>query len=523
MELTRRNFIQSAAATGAIVAMAGLTACGAKQGDSQATASTATEEKITPSETIQADIVVIGGGMSGLAAAVSAGESNKKVVLLEASKRFGGNGLGTEGIFALGSSMQKEAGIDFTFSEIIGKEMEFFNYRINSLYWKDMVDKSASNIDWLISNGVLIDHVDDYRGMGTFAGFHWWGGFVDDGIVSKDGALNGYITPMGNKLEEQGVEVHYETRARKLIMENGAVAGVYASQSDGSWLQIDCKAVIIATGGYADNDEKLVEVGVDIATLDREGYGPHHQGDGLDMALSAGGVDTRAKHCMMREPGVVGYEFPTALGAMGVRLGGPYLFVNENGERFTNENCTKHNQAYMANTIGSQKKCFAILNQKILEELDATQSKGIAEEAKKALDGDGHVWTANSLDEIASKIGVDAKTFAASVERYNSFCSQGNDEDYGKDPATLIAIQDGPFWAFEAGLFYFTSLGGIATNRNFEVVDANDEAIPGLWAVGVDGCELYRETYTVMVPASCMANNINSGRTAGQNAVSYCS
>lgn len=72
-------------------------------------------------------------------------------------------------------------------------------------------------------------------------------------------------------------------------------------------------------------------------------------------------------------------------------------------------------------------------------------------------------------------------------------------------------MEEGPFWAFQMGLFYFATLGGVATNRNFEVIDVNQKPIAGLWAVGTEGCELYRETYTVMVPASCMGNNINSG------------
>lgn len=519
MELSRRKFIETAAVASALTMAAGLTACGSSKASEKT--SEIEEEAVEVSETKSADIVIVGGGISGLAAAVSASSEGSSVIVLEAGTSLGGNGLGTEGIFGCGSSLQKEEGIDFTFSEIISKELEFFNYRIDSLFWKDMVDNSASNIDWLMDNGVLIDHVDDYRGMGTFAGFHWWGGFVDDGIISKDGAKNGYITPMTKKANEQGVEFILETRGKRLIIDNETISGIYAQRTDGSWLQIDTTAIVIATGGYIDNDEKLREIGIDPEGIVRKGV-PGHEGEGLEMAVAAGGVDSRSKHCLMKEPGVVGHPFESPLGAMGVRLGGPFLFVNQNAERFTNENCTALSQAYMGNVVSTQPKVFAIATQAIMEQLDSTRTPGILEDAKGAVENTGaQAWCVGTIEELATEMGIDGKALIAAMDRYNSFCAKGEDDDFAKEAETLISLDDGPFWGFEMGLNYFSSLGGIATNRNFEVVNADGNSIPGLWAVGADGCELYRETYTVLVPASCMGNNINSGRQAGLNASKY--
>lgn len=516
MELSRRNFLQAAGVAGIAAAAAGLTACNAKTAEESSA-----EETIEASETKSADIVVVGGGMSGLCAAVSAAGEGKSVIVLEQSISLGGNGLGTEGIFGCGSSVQKEQGIDFTFADCITEEMEFFNYRIDTLAWKDMFSNSADNIDWLMEQGVLIDHVDDYRGMGSFPGFHWWGGFVDNGVVSTDGAKNGYITPMAAKAEELGVEIIYEARGKKLIMNDGAVAGIYAERTDGTFLQVDAKAVILATGGYMDSDEKVADMGVEVEAMVRKGA-PGHNGDGLDMAIAAGGVDTRWKHCLMKEPGVAGWNFETPLCAMGVRLGGPFLFVNQNAERFTNENCTAKSQAYMGNVVATQDKVFCVASQKIMENFDATVTPGFLENAKEAVDDSAaQAWTADSLDELAEAMGIDATAFADAVDTYNTYCKNGKDEDFDKDPGMLIAIDEGPFWGFQMAENYFSTLGGIANNRKFEVVDSNSKPIPGLYVCGADGCELYRETYTVLLPASCMANNINSGRFAGLNAAEY--
>ena len=69
---------------------------------------------------------------------------------------------------------------------------------------------------------------------------------------------------------------------------------------------------------------------------------------------------------------------------------------------------------------------------------------------------------------------------------------------------------------------FWTSIGGVDTNRKMEVITAKGEPIPGLYAAGTDGCNLYRETYTMSVPASCNANNCNSGRTAARSAYETC-
>ena len=508
MELTRRNALQAAGIAGMAVAVS----------PSIGKAS----EAIDPAETKSADIVVVGGGMSGLCAAVSAAGEGKKVVVLEQGISLGGNGLGTEGIFGCGSSLQKEQGIDFTFSECITEENEFFNYRIDTLLWKDMFTNSASNIDWLMEQGVLIDHVDDYRGMGSFAGFHWWGGFVEQGIVSVDGAKNGYITPMTAKAEELGVEFVMESRAQKLVMEDGAVAGILAERSDGSWLQVDCQAVILASGGYMDSDEKVAEMGIKVEGIVRKGL-PGHRGDGFDMAMQAGGVDTRAKHCIMKEPGVVGHWFETPLSAMGVRLGGPFMFVNQNGERFTNENCTVKSQAYMGNVCTTQEKVFVVASQAAMEQFEANSAMGgFLDDAEAALEEEGaQAWRCDTIDELVAAMGVDPEIFAENLAVYNGYCAAGKDNDFAKEPEMLVAIEEGPFWGFQMDNNYFTTLGGIKNNRKFEVVNAANEAIPGLYVCGADGCQLYRETYTVLLPASCMAKNINSGRFAGLNAAAY--
>ena len=78
-----------------------------------------------------------------------------------------------------------------------------------------------------------------------------------------------------------------------------------------------------------------------------------------------------------------------------------------------------------------------------------------------------------------------------------------------------------PYYIFRHNIAYMCSIGGIHTNIRMEVLNTEDEVIPGLYAIGTDGCELYRETYTISVPASCNANNCHSGRVAANCASDY--
>ncbi len=98
----------------------------------------------------------------------------------------------------------------------------------------------------------------------------------------------------------------------------------------------------------------------------------------------------------------------------------------------------------------------------------------------------------------------------------------GEDSDFGKPETYLLALENGPYYAFRQDPMLATSIGGIHVNRKFEVIDLHNKVVcPGLYAVGTDSCEMYRETYTISVPASCQGNNLNSGRTAAKNAVAY--
>lgn len=502
---SRRSFLKGSTIAALGVAAGGMGLIGGCSTGGNKASTAGKYDKI--SEQVTTDIVVVGGGASGLCACIQAKELGAKVVLLEGKAALGGCGIGTEGVFAIGTDLEKKAGINLTMSEVIAHEQEFFNYGVNALRWQDMLNNSADNIAWLQKNGVIFSGVvNDYAPLGKVAGFHWFQG--------KGGGGPSYMEPLGKKAKEIGVEIRMETSGMDLIMENGHVAGIYAVKSDKSVVRINCKAVILATGGFINNDEMLKRAGVDLTKLDKWTSGGHN-GDGIRMAVSVGARDLSQKCALIGAALIKGHGFMAPFNMfLGVGQAAA-MWVNENGERFADENCVSIQPGCGANAMTNQKKVFSILDQEIIDSLPPDMKKDFEDllAAKNP-----NVYKADSIGALAGMIGVPADTLTEHFNRYNRFCEQHKDEDFGKAPATMKKLK-APLYGVNNSIGYATSIGGVLTSRNSEALTEDRLPIPGLYATGVDGCMLYGETYTFSVPGSANCNNVNSGRTAAKHAV----
>lgn len=461
----------------------------------------------TPTETIDADVVVVGSGSSGICATVQAAELGARTYCLEKNSFVGGNGFGTEGIFGLGTSAQKAAGIEVpSFRTIIETDAEYFNYRINSLFWKDMVENSADNYEWLVSNGVEFSGVvDNYHGLGKVPCFHWF----------KDGKGENYITPMVDKAQELGATIMMSTPVVDLVFTDGTVTGVYAKQEDGSIIQINAKGVVLASGGYANNDEMMLDRGYDLTYSINQGFAGH-DGDGLTMAVEAGGNDVSLGRCFLRDPYIYGLNFFLPF-SQGICRGGPLLWVNQDAERYVNENCGAITSGNNSNAVHSQKQSWMIFDDALASTFAQTIDgfRASLADAIASCPGD-NIYQADAVAGLATAVGLDPDALTATVERYNELCHGGIDEDFNKEVDKMVVLETPPYYIFRQDLSFWTSIGGIDTNRKMEVINKQGDTVSGLYAVGTDGCQLYRETYTMNIPASCQGNNCNSGRTAAK-------
>lgn len=532
--LSRRSFMKGGiAAAGTALALGGLMGCAAS-GKSEDLADTGTPvaELPEPDETKQADIVVVGSGPAGMSAALEAAEQGCSVVLLESQSIAGGNFDGTEGLMGINSFMTKQQGVTVEPMEIVNKEIRQFSYMVDPLMWKDLALASGDNIQWLVDHGVELEpEVVDYTNSGGPLIYHMWK------LGSSPAAT------MTTAAEKAGVEILTSTPAEHLVKEGDKIVGVLARKEDDSILRIDCKAVILATGGYVDNPEmmkKAIHID-DRYTRSFEG----HNGDAVRMASAIGARDTTPERTLMGYICCRGLDVHRGWYTTIMVVGGTgkAIWVNQDAERFTNEGCVAITPGLQLPACLTQKKSYTIFDQNHIDSFpDAGLSTSAIEEVLEAgkdagvktlqegftflfdegiKSGMTTLWRADTWEELAEMSGLDKDKLLKTINDYNDYCRAQNDDDFQKDKSMLVELATPPFYMCENGFYITTTLGGLDYNRDMEVLTDEGESIPGLYVAGVDGAKLYKIFYTIDTSGSCNANNIYTGRKAAQSAVKY--
>lgn len=132
------------------------------------------------------------------------------------------------------------------------------------------------------------------------------------------------------------------------------------------------------------------------------------------------------------------------------------------------------------------------------------------------------VFEADSIRELAQKMGINPDVLQTTIDEYNGFCDKGHDDLFAKDPKYLRAIRGPKFYAIKGHTVFLGTLGGIKINHKTEVLDKKDKVIPGLYAVGFDAGGMYGDSYCIRDSSGLSSSfAINSGRIAGKNALKY--
>ena len=525
MVMDRRSFIKTA---GAATAAATVVPAASVAFAGEAAAQDAPAAK--PVVVYDADICIIGAGNSGLAAAVEAAQQGLGVIVLEKQGAPGGGGIGTEGLFAVGSEMQKEAGIVIEPAAVISTEMKYSHNRANGLKWLDLINASGENISWLKECGVnFTGVVDDYHG-GLFETFHWFG---------PNRAHDDYTPHMVETAKNLGVQFLTWTPGKSLIQdESGAITGVIAEKYNGDLVQVNAKAAVIATGGFANNDELLQQGGFqDTTDVVRFLYG--YDGEGINMAIAAGGASNVPRISGLMQltvSGAPGGEYGTFGQGDGLVVAGhdkKAIWVNEDAERFCAEDAGVEN--WMADMIPSlmHRKLYAIYDAAVFEEafnnmiMPRISWEETLVELQDRIDENPYndFFSADTLEELVAKaapaVGLDAEVLMNTVNTYQEMCETGEDAYFGKPAEYMQKLDNPPYYFCYMPQACMVTFGGIRTSRKMEVVDKNGDPIPGLYSSGVESADLWPNIYTINVPGGTNANNINSGRFAAKYAAAY--
>ena len=470
--------------------------------------------------TLKADIVIVGAGASGTAAALASAQQGAKVVLLEKQAAPGGTGNFAEGLFAAESSLQQRQGIVVTKDAAFRMIMEYSHWLANPLLVRAFVDKSPDTIEWLKDQGVTFEYI----GPGGPGGILTWH------------VINGHSRKMLAILREKyaalGGELLLETPGKDLIVEDGKVVGIMAENNQGEKLRVEAKAVIIATGGYANNKEMLKKYArfpevIPVGNIGKDG-------DGIKMAWSAGAAPEGMGVMQAYRPGLAGFPPTSHLIAAAVQ---PFLWVDPKGRRFTDES-TVILWPFSGNSVekvgGTMYSIYDETTRKSLVEgkgipvpmgehvlANTRLSKLDADFAKELATGHGNVFKADSIRDLAAQLGMQLETLQATLDENNREADGRQDPVFAKNPNFLRPVRTGPFYATKLHPRSLGTLGGVKIDERTQALNGKGEVIPGLYVTGNDAGGMYGDSYDLLLGGGTLGFAVNSGRIAAENAVRY--
>jgi fumarate reductase flavoprotein subunit len=471
------------------------------------------------------DLIAIGSGITGMAAALTAAEAGAAVALFEKQPSLGGTSNFFEGMFAVESAMQREKYIMYGRDEAFRGIMEYSHWRADPRLVRSIVDESASTISWLQRQGVrfttvTINMPDAPRTYHEVAG---------------QGASA--IRALAVRAKELGVKIMPASPVKRIIRENDRIAGVVAEQG-GEDVRFGAKAVVIGSGGYANNREWVKKyTGFDIEKNLVPAGNVGKTGDGIRMAWEVGAAPEGLGVMELFRVGPMGTDY-VMKGHIELIAAQPVLWVDPEGRRFCDESVAFYEtSAGNVNARFPQGYTYSLFDDSIKEDLvcngidkgqgqdnpPGTRPVRFDEEMRAALEnGNRESLVSDSVEGLAEQMGVAPSVLRPTVDEYNGFCSKGHDELFAKSPRYLKALKGPRFYAVKARTISLGTLGGIRINHRMEVIDKGGKAIPGLYAGGYDAGGMWGDSYCIRHSSGLSsAFAANSGRIAGKNALGY--
>ncbi len=445
------------------------------------------------------DVLVIGGGGAGIAAALAAQEHGAHVLLLEKTEWLGGSTrMSGGGISAPGTKFQKEAGIEDDKQEWLNlwkKRQATSNP--NSPYpdydrVSEYMDEAVTTTEWLADK-----EGHEYEKPAGFGQDPEQRIHFPKGTPGGMGGGKKLIANISATLEKRpDITVLTKTSAKHLIVKNSEVVGALVEGPEGEY-RISAKKVIISSGGFVQNKEMIAKYipAAQIAGQFAVG-GAGDNGDGIQMAHEVGAV-------LYQDPWVIGMGITAAIEGTGsLLMDWNKLYVDGDGKRFMNE---ASHYAVVANTVLSAKDPWIIFDSsEINDALLATFDEAFASKrACKAAD----------VESLAAQMGVPPKALAETIAEYNEGAKTGQDK-FGKKPENIKAIQTPPFYAARIYPVIMGTFGGVKTNDKYEVLNDDGHKIPNLFATGESANKiLYNHVY---MSGSSVQFALTSGRIAGE-------
>lgn len=451
-------------------------------------------EESLPEPALSADVIIAGGGLSGLAAAVRCRERGFSVLVLEAGDIF--NSSGPDIIGAVNSKLMLKNGITLDKAVFAREWDSFCGGRSREEFLWLFINRSGEALDWICSlcaeNTDVTLYEDYYKGTDVSGcpGDHI---FRQKNRKADTGSLS-FGSPVRELLKNKllnlgGILLSSRTVTGLLKDRLGAVCGVTARDENNVPLYfLANQAVVIATGDISGSEEWMTAFCSQTLSLPKaSNEGKVHDGSGHRLAYQTGaGLQIPRWAWKLQNTAYT----PLVL---------PFLHVNRIGKRFMNEDTWSQasaircllqpggNYVWTVLDVDWKSRLAAILPQcGFIEEPSLARDNALtrAEDALKAALGCGNAVMANSLSELAEKAELPFSELNKTIDRYNSLADSGCDTDFGKRPELLAPIRKPPFFAVKWGPKLSGIFGGIRTDTEMHVLRPDGAVIPGLYAIG---------------------------------------
>ena len=436
------------------------------------------------------DAVIVGAGGTGLTAALQVHELGLNVAVLEKNENLGGNtNRASSGMNASETLVQLNEGIIDNKEDFYKETLKGGGLLNDREMLRYFVDHSAIAISWLMEHGIDLTDLTITGGMSKKRAHR----------PASMAPVGGYlVTGLLKQIEKESIDVFNNAKVTKLLRnDDKSVDGVVVETKDGEKV-IHAKAVLLASGGFGASKEFMKKYRPDLVDYKTTNQ-PGATGDGLKLAE---GVDAQLMQMdfVQVHPTAQTDTDHTYLIGEGVRGEGAIL-VNKEGKRFVNELTTRK---IVSNAITdlNEDGAYLIFDQSVRAHFKAIDF----------YDHVGLVETGESLNELAKKIGVDAKNLESTVNTWNQDVRNKDDKLFGRTTGMERTLDHAPYYAIHVHPAIHYTMGGIHVNPETEVLDSNGNVIMGLYAAGEVSGGLHGNN---RIGGNSIAETVIFGRQAG--------